>query len=162
MNYAKVLFELKVDEEIVAVSKEILLKNTELVEALENPTIKREQKHAVIEKLFDKAICSFLKLLCDHNMIEHVADIFEAYEEISLENKKMIKAKFSFVTRPSEAQIQGIKQMICKKYNKKDVLLQLKEDASLVGGFVLKVGDIEYDRSIKGKLLDLQKTLSWR
>ena len=49
VNYAKVLFELKVDEEIVAVSKEILLKNTELVEALENPTIKREQKHAVIE-----------------------------------------------------------------------------------------------------------------
>ncbi|MFU0828355.1 MAG: hypothetical protein ACFWTJ_12655 [Lachnoclostridium sp.] len=37
--------------------------------------------------------------------------------------------------------------------------MELKEDPSLIGGFVLKVGNTEYDKSIKGTLDELQKTL---
>ena len=36
------------------------------------------------------------------------------------------------------------------------------EQPELIGGFVLKVGDIEEDNSIRGRLNRLEKKLTWR
>ena len=41
---------------------------------------------------------------------------------------------------------------LAKKYNKETVELTMVEQPELIGGFVLKVGDIEEDNSIRGKL----------
>jgi F0F1-type ATP synthase delta subunit len=37
--------------------------------------------------------------------------------------------------------------------------LQLKEDTYLIGGFTLTVGDMVYDNSLSGRLLELQKIM---
>lgn len=161
-NYGKVLFQLSLSTEIVDRVKELLLNHKELLTALDNPSIKAKEKHAVIDRLFDAEVRNFLKVLCDNGYVSHIAEILSAYDDLVLESKNMIRATLSFVTKPSEAQLTGIKSMICKKYNKEDVLLELKEDPSLMGGFILNVGDMEYDRSVKGKLLDMQKRLLWR
>lgn len=162
MNYGRVLFELGVSKESIDRTKALVSESKELVDALSNPVVKKSEKEAVIDRLFDKEMGGFLKVLCENAYIDHLEEIFEAYEEIVLESKNMIRATLRYVTKPSDAQIEGFKQMICKKYNKVDVLLQLKEDQSLIGGFVLKVEDTEYDKSIKGRIFDLQKTLLWR
>ena len=49
--------------------------------------------------------------------------------------------------------------MICRKYHKTGVNLQLKEDPSLIGGFILTVGDDVYDRSVKASITKLQNSL---
>lgn len=161
-NYGKVLFQLSLSTESVDGMKELLLNHKELLTALDNPSIKAKEKHAVIDKLFEPEVRNFLKVLCDNGYISHIAEIFTSYDDLLLESKNMIRATLSFVTKPSDAQLIGIKNMICKKYNKEDVLLELKEDPSLIGGFILNVGDVEYDKSVKGKLLDMQKRLLWR
>ncbi|MBU3804833.1 MAG: ATP synthase F1 subunit delta [Candidatus Cellulosilyticum pullistercoris] len=161
-NYGKVLFQLRPSTEVIGRMKELLLNHKELLAALDNPSIKAKEKHAVIDKLFDPEVKNFLKVLCDNNYVSHIGEILIAYDDLVLESKNMIRATLSFVTKPSDAQLTGIKDMICKKYNKEGVLLDLKEDPSLVGGFILNVGDVEYDRSVKGKLLDMQKRLLWR
>lgn len=162
VNYGKVLFEMGVSKESINHARTLLNENHELLSALSNPVIKKSEKAAVIDRLFDKEIAGFLKVLCENAYIENIEEVFKAYDELVLESKNMICATLRYVTKPSDAQLEGIKQMICKKYNKVDVLLQLEEDASLMGGFVLKVEDTEYDKSVKGKLLHLQKTLLWR
>lgn len=161
-NYGKVLFQLSLSTESVDSMKELLLNHKELLTALDNPSIKAKEKRAVIDKLFEPEVRNFLKVLCDSGYISHIAEILTSYDDLVLESKNMIRATLSFVTKPSDAQLTGIKNMICKKYNKEDVLLELKEDSSLIGGFILNVGDVEYDKSIKGKLLDMQKRLLWR
>lgn len=161
-NYGKVLFNLALPDEVISRAKNILLNSTELLAALDNPSIKAKEKHAVIDKLFDDEMRAFLKVVCDNGYISHIAEIFIAYDDLVLESKNMIRATLSFVTKLNEAQIIGIKNMICKKYRKEDVLLELKEDPTLIGGFILNIGDMEYDRSVKGKLLDMQKRLLWR
>ncbi|MFA9423843.1 MAG: ATP synthase F1 subunit delta [Sedimentibacter sp.] len=161
MNYAKVLFILNIPDEIVNDTK-CILKNRELLDALSNPSIKKNEKHAVIDTIFDKEIRSFLKIVCDNNFIDTVGQIFYMYEGIVLESKKIIKATLAYVIKPADNQIKKIKEFVSNKYNKTGVLLELKEDASLIGGFILTVDDIEYDKSIKGTLSSLHKTLVWR
>lgn len=40
--------------------------------------------------------------------------------------------------------------------------MELKEDKSLVGGFILRVEDQEFDYSLKGRINALQQKLIWR
>lgn len=162
INYAKAISDLKLSEECVQNAKEIILKNNELLVALSNPSIKKTEKHAVIDAIFDKEVRNFLKVLCDNECFEIVSEIFEAYETIILDSKNIIKATLTFVTKPDDDQLEKIKEMVCNKYNKAGVLLELKEDSSLLGGFVLSVGDMEYDKSIQGTLSSLHKSLVWR
>jgi len=159
MNYGKILFDLSLSEECVNHCKEVFQSSEELLEALENPAVKKTEKSAVIDLLFNKAITNFLKVLCDSNFISNISQIFEAYDEVVLDRNNMIKATISYVTKPSIEQIDKMKQMICTEYKKTDVIFQLKEEPTLIGGFILSVGDTEYDSSIKGRLLGLQKIL---
>ncbi len=161
-NYAKALFLLGPKEESIQKSKQILSENSELVKVLDNPVIKKREKEAVIDDIFENDIRSFLKVLCARQYIRGFGRILEAYETIMLDSKNMIKAKLSYVTRPDEGELERIKDMICNKYKKTGVILELEEDTSLIGGFVLTVGDMEYDKSMKGILSELQKTLVWR
>lgn len=159
MNYGKALFDLNISKECVQNTKDIILNNVELMDALSNPTIKKCEKHTVIDKVFAKEIRNFLKVLCDNERMELISQIFDAFEGIVLNSKNEIKAILTFVTRPDDDQLEKIKEFLCNEFNKTGVLLQLKQDYSLLGGFVLSVGDIEYDKSIKGTLVNLHKTL---
>lgn len=162
INYAKVLFELGISEDVVSNTKSILLENNNLLEALDNPSIQKREKEKVIDDIFQKEIRGFLKVICQNNRVIMLKDIFDAYETIVLDSKNIIKATFSYVSKPEDEEIDKIKQMVCNKYKKAGVNLELKEEPSLIGGFVLTVGDTEYDKSIKGTLEELQKALVWR
>lgn len=159
LNYAKILFALKLQEETIQSTKNLLLNNSELMNVLENPVVKVQEKEAVIEALFDKEIHNFLKVLCENKSVELFSQIMEAYEEMAYEDQGIIKAKLSYATKPGAEEMDQIKKMLCEKYKKTGVFLELEEDASLIGGFVLYVRDMEYNKSIKGTLSEMQKTL---
>jgi len=134
----------------------------ELRDALENPAVKLGEKFKVIEAVFDPAIVGFIKLLCEHQALDSLEDIKEAYEALIFEQRGLVRAKLYYTMRPSEGQLEQIKKMLEEKYNKKGVVLELAEDASLIGGFVLFVNGTEFDKSIKGALSELQKALIGR
>ncbi|MGB8455852.1 MAG: ATP synthase F1 subunit delta [Anaerocolumna sp.] len=158
-NFGKILFSLGLKEEVVLKSKKIISENFELVKALDNPVIKKEDKEAAVDNIFEKDIRSFIKVLCLNQCIGSIDKIFEAYEKIVLDSKNIIKAKLSYVTRPDETELEQIKDMLCRKYEKTGVILEMEEDTSLIGGFVLSVDNTDYDKSIKGTIEELQKTL---
>lgn len=161
-NYGKVLYSLHVNEEVINNTKNLIKHNNYLIEVLANPTIKVNEKESVIRKIFHKDIEPFIKLLCEYNRILMINDIFDAYDNFILEKQGIIRAKLYYVTKPEEDEITQIKDMVCKNLNKEGVYLELVEDKTLIGGFVLCVGNTEYNRSIKGSLLELQRTLSRR
>lgn len=158
LNYAKVLFSLKLQEETINQSK-TLLGSSELLCALESPVVKKQEKEAVIATLFPEEIGSFLKELCANKAIGLFGQISDAYDEMKLEQSNLIRAKLAYVTKPGEEELGTIKTILCEKYKKTGVLLDLEEDASLVGGYVLYVQDTVYDKSIKGAISEMQKTL---
>ena len=162
MQYGRALYELKVDEACINETLDTFASSDELLSALDNPSVRNREKHAVIDKLFNKSITSFLKVVTDNHMIAQIYDIFEAYHDCEVNAKNWAKATLYYVAKPDSKQIEEIKSRIAKDTKKDGVELKLVEQPSLIGGFVLKVDDFETDRSVKGHIKQLTKNLMRR
>ncbi|MCR4717811.1 MAG: ATP synthase F1 subunit delta [Lachnospiraceae bacterium] len=162
IQYGRALYELQLKEDIIKDSAKTLSDSKDLLDALDNPSVRATEKHAIIDKIFDKEITSFLKVVTDNHMISQVMDIFEAYNDCAVDAKNWAKATLYYVTKPDDEQIASIKSKIVGDTGKDGVELKLVEQPSLVGGFVLQVGDFETDRSVKGHIKQLTQNLMRR
>ncbi|WP_432629136.1 ATP synthase F1 subunit delta [Brotaphodocola sp.] len=163
--YGTVLYELEVPQEMVKKTGEILEKNPELVRVLQSPVYRREKKHAIIEEIwrtpeFSSVMIKFLKKACDASAIGEFPDIVKVCEECARVADGVITAELWYVTAPDEAQIEGIRKFLKDTYGKREVKLSLTSHPELMGGFVLKTGDVEYDYSLLGKLKKLSQAVA--
>ena len=163
-TYAIVLYELGIPEDMVREAVKLLKENPELPEVLNSPVVPLKSKHAVIEKVFREPEFSalmvrFLKKACDAGCIGQTEEIAAARDAYARKAAGVMDAELHYVTMPGAAQITGMKQFLCRKYKKKDVNIRLVNQPDLVGGFVLKAGDTEYDYSLKGQLSKLRQAV---
>lgn len=126
---------------------------------LSNPAIDLEKKHRVIDKVFPGEIRDFLKILCDNDKIFLFPEICEAFRVKMPQKKEVISAVLRCVTEPDEKQMEGIRSFVLEKYRGTELELSLVHDASLGGGFVLTVGQEEFDWSQKGRIRQMQEKL---
>jgi F-type H+-transporting ATPase subunit delta len=160
-NYARVLLDMNIATEDVETMR-ALLEDEAVFEALENPFVDRKSKHSVIDQLFPKATRSFVKVMSDNGDIALAGELFQAFDQLVLEGKNMVRATFTYVTKPDDAQVEKLKRLICTRYGKDGVELTLKEDKSLVGGFILAVGDSVLDKSLRTSILKMQRHFAVR
>ena len=158
-NYAKVLGDLAVAKEEVCQVDELLTQIPVLGETLDNSLVKRDEKQRVIQAIFPKSMWNFMRLLCEHRVVGIWPDIYETYEELQFEKEGIVKATLRYAMKLDDEDIRQVKDMICKKYRKTGVKLELIEDSSLIGGMVLQVKHTEYDKSIKGAFEEMQRVL---
>ena len=77
-NYGQVLYELKVPKEIVEEAEVLFREVPQLKEALVSPVVKKSEKNRVIDRVFPAELRNFLKVLCGHQDMGEVEDVFEA------------------------------------------------------------------------------------
>lgn len=166
-RYAKSLLDLanergtleQVKTEIEQVAA-VIKSSPELQAVLKNPIIKTDTKQNILVALFkDKVsveVSSFFDIMVKKGRSELVyattLEFIEAYNEL----KKIVKAEVISAAPLSEANIQALKATIAQQINA-EVVLTNKIDASLIGGFVVNVGDRQLDQSIAGKLNKLER-----
>ena len=63
------------------------------------------------------------------------------------------------MTEPEEAQLDGFREFLRRTYDGKEVLLHVEPRLELLGGFVLKTGDVEYDYSLAGRMRKLRRAV---
>ena len=160
-NYAKVLIDMNIADDDMAAMR-ALLADEAVFGALGNPFVSRKSKQSVIDQLFPAAVCNFVKVMSDNGDIALCGDMFQAYDQMVLDRKNMVRATFTYVTKPDDAQVEKLKKLICKQYGKDGVELTLQEDPSLVGGFILSVGDSVLDKSIRTAILRMQRHFAVR
>ncbi|MBE7719501.1 MAG: ATP synthase F1 subunit delta, partial [Lacrimispora celerecrescens] len=134
----------------------------ELKCVLNSPVIAGSSKHRIIDRVFPSEIRTFLKVLVDRRDMDLADDIFKAWRTCVSRQEGILEASLFYVTEPEEEQLHEIKGMLCKKYDKKDVRLRLVQDPGLIGGFIIRVGDVETDWSIKGRLKELEQKIMRR
>ena len=161
--YGTVLYELKVPEKMVRETGRIFQENPELKAVLDDPTLLETKKEAVIGKIwkepdFSSTMVHFLKKACEEGCIGQMEDMIKVWEKCLLDGAGILSASLFYVTRPDEEQLAGIREFLCREYKKKDVQLEMAAAPELMGGFVLKTGDVEYDYSLKGQLERLFQT----
>ncbi len=161
-NYGTVLFELGITKETVEETKKILGLTEDLPRVLSCPVVSKKEKHQIIEKFFPKEIQNFLKELCDNEHMDEIKNVFVAYQNSYDKANGILRAKMYCAQIPDEAQTAQVKKYLEEKYNKAAVELEFEVQKELLAGFVLRVGDMEEDFSIKGRLNKLQQKLTWR
>ncbi|MDE5863182.1 MAG: F0F1 ATP synthase subunit delta [Lachnospiraceae bacterium] len=73
---------------------------------------------------------------------------------------KEVYAELFYVTAPDEKQIGRIKDFLAKEFHSENITLELKEDASLKSGFILRTDTREYDWSEKGRIEQLKNVIT--
>lgn len=159
INYGRVLWEMGLSEEVIRDTDEILCKVPELKQALKSPVVSGEKKRRIIDRVFRQEIRCFLKVLSDRQDLNLWEDIFLTWQSLDCEQKGILMAEFIYAKDPGEDRIQGIRDLLCKKYKKKDVRLHMVRDPGLIGGFIIRVGDVETDYSLAGRLKQLELKL---
>lgn len=160
INYAKVLYELGIDQSVIEETKEIFEKVPKLKTSLMSPIVPIQVKHSIIEKIFPKEMRNFWKVLCDYESVGAIEDIFSAYEAYYNEQHGILAATLTYVDSPNKQQLEQMGAFLCKKYHAKEVKWKLMQDDKLLGGFILHVKDYEYDWSLRGRMNQLR--LIWR
>ncbi|MBN1252757.1 MAG: ATP synthase F1 subunit delta [Bacteroidales bacterium] len=162
VRYSKALFILADEKNVLAkvyddmkLIHEICEAEHDFVRLLENPVVPFYEKTKIFENIFAKKIntlsLQFLKLITKNrreNYLKHMA-----FEYINLYKAKLgIKTvTLTSVELINENLKQEIKNIIEKQY-KADVELIEKTDAELIGGFVLRIDDEQYDASVVNQL----------
>lgn len=159
INYGIALYELNIPQEELKAQVETLRSEEELLTALKSPVVTQKEKFAIIDRIFMGKFKNFLKKLCENQSMDLVDQILKAYEMHKDEAEGVLRGELLYVTEPAESQLEEMKQFLCEKYNKKEVKLEKKQVPELVGGFILRAGNYQFDWSYAGRLKALQQKL---
>lgn len=159
INYGKVLFLLGVDRQIVAEAADIWKSCKSLQDVMESPVVENGEKHRVIERIFPEEIQVFLKVVCDNREVELLPDMFQAYEDWYDDSEKIRRGVLYYVEKPGEQQLVQIEKKLCSQLKCSEVKLALEPRPELIGGFVIRIGDLEIDRSLRGSINCMRQKL---
>lgn len=162
INYAVVLYQLSIPQAAVDETSRLLGETVQLKQVLSSPVISLREKLKIIDRIFPAPMRAFLKVVCRNGYMDSIEDILTAYHDYSCERQGVLKAQLRCVTEPSQQQLTQMGQYLRGKFDKNSVKWTVTADSSLIGGFVIRVNDVEMDHSLKGRLEQLQQKLMWR
>lgn len=162
IRYARVLYDMAVPEEVIKGAQKAFTESEQLVSVLESPIVTKDQKHKIIDRIFDNQITNFLKVVTDYGKSGILPDIFRAYRQYKNEMAGIVCARLAYVVPPTEEQKKGLEQFVCREFHANGVIWEMEERPELIGGFLLLVNGREYDYSMQGRLKRLEQKLTWR
>jgi F-type H+-transporting ATPase subunit delta len=142
---------------------DLITREKELEQAITNPLYdaggRKKVLQAVIDKVnISKVMASFLLLLFDKGRFGFLSDINEFYKKLADELKGVVRASLVSATELSSETVEKIRTTLSKKTGK-DIILEVEQDPSLIGGIVSRIGDLVLDGSIKTQLLNMRESL---
>jgi F-type H+-transporting ATPase subunit delta len=168
-RYAKAILSLAIDENKAAAvnedMKSILVtvsKNKELRDFLSSPLVKADQKRAGLHNIFKDANDVTMKtfdLLVANKRTDIVQDVATSFIVLF---EEMNKREIATVTTAVEITADLEKKVLAKAIELagKEVTLEKVVDPSILGGFVLRVGDREINASLQNKFGELKRTFA--
>ncbi len=168
-RYAKALLELAVEQmNIDSVQgdmnylRQVCADSHEFELLLSSPIVKADKKIAIFEQIFEQfeeVSMSFVKLITKNGREGLFPEIATAFEALVKEHKGIVP-----VTLTSAVELEtGVKEAIIAKIQAGvDGQLEVEEkiDKSLIGGFVVRMGDVQVDASVASQLNNLKQRLT--
>lgn len=168
-RYAKALFAVA-DEvnKVEVILEEIrilanVLSDSDLQAYLASPVTKADEKKQVVEKLigsasFAQETINFVKLISDKGRLNCFSEMLSEYEKIADDKNGVARGTVYSAKALEESERLEVSSQIEKLLNKK-VIVEYKEDPSILGGIVAKIGDYTIDHSITKQLGRIKESL---
>ena len=171
-RYARSVFDLALELKVIdkiyddmLVLGQVCADNRKLVILLKNPIVRFDYKLRIIRKIFEKHVdelaLKFFDLICRKNRANILPEVSKVFVMFYHEHKGIVIADVSSAIELSSSIKKEFEDIVGKATGKK-VELETTVDESLLGGFVLQVGDNQLDSSIKSKLNNLRRELKSR
>jgi len=166
IRYAKAILDLAVEnkatnavENDMRAIVETFADSSELREMLASPVIKGSEKKQALITIFTggHAISEgLIGMLVDNKRVSLLSEVAEKYiilnEQLKGEGVAYVTTAVPLTDEMEEKILKQVESMTGNK-----VVLENKIDESIVGGFILRVGDLQYDASISNKLNNLKR-----
>ena len=170
-RYAKALMELgiedgsykRIGQDVAGLAKAILA-SEELSSILSNPVFPRSDREKIILAILQrlgasKTVTNFAKLLLDRERIDAIPGISRELDAMIDEKSGQITAEVLTAAPLTSSQQAELKTTL-ESLSGKKVQIDIKEDKSLLGGVIAKVGDLVYDGSLRTQLREIQRSLA--
>ena len=173
--YAKAVFELANEagdltnwSESLDIAGQLLADGV-LVEYLGNPEFNNGQRLEFLTGLFKKAGANlleggdskgtnFLKLLLENRRLAVLPEIAEHFEALKAKVENTVDAVVTSATKLSKSQVGDIAAALKKRLGC-DVNVETEIDENLIGGAVIRAGDVVIDGSLRARLEGLATAL---
>ena len=133
-----------------------------LSDMISNPSIEREKIVEIIVDVcgdnLDELAKNFVKVLADNGRLNVATEIAQGYEERRAEAEKTVEAEVTSAFPLNDAQVKSMTEALKKRLGR-EVTLITTVDESIVGGAIIRAGDLMIDGSVSGQLDNLATTL---
>ena len=169
IRYAKAILEIAESKGVATdVSEDMNLiastikSNQELSTFIVNPTVKVEVKESALLEIFATANAvtkSLFHLLFVNKRFEILGAIAQEYKALFdiMNNVEVAKVTTAF---PMDAALEAKVLAKIATFSSKKVTIENVVDPSIIGGFILRIGDQQYNASVANRLQVLKRELS--
>lgn len=167
--YAEAVFELAKAQQSLAPWSEMLaflvavVADENIQQLASNPRIERARFVDLVLGIGGKNIteegANFVRLLVENHRLMLLPDIAMQFEILKAEAEKRVDATVTSAFPLEDAQLKQLSEVLKRKFGR-EVKLTAQTDKNLVGGIVIRAGDIVIDGSVRGRLAELATHLS--
>ena len=175
--YARAAFELASEEKDLAAwsaaleGAKAVMANGRVAKFLGNPALSDEQKLGFLTDVFgsvsgtssilagdNKQGSNFLKLLLEYGRVAALPEIADHFDALKAQVENMVEVVVTSATSLSSEQQNAIAASLKERLGR-DVNLSTEIDENLIGGAVIRAGDVVIDGSLRSKLEGLSNVL---
>jgi F-type H+-transporting ATPase subunit delta len=174
--YAQAVFELANESGDLATWSEALdvasqfMADGQVAKYLGDPAFNNEQRLEFLTGLFEKAGASvldgkdkkgknFLKLLLEYRRVAVLPEIAAHFEALKAVVENVVEVTVTSATAISKKQQDTISKALRERLGR-DVNIETKVDENLIGGAVIRAGDVVIDGSLRARLEGLATVLT--
>ncbi len=169
VRYAKAFFELAKEKGLTAELRidagliaHVCATSSDFNLLLESPVVKTTNKVKAIKSIFEGKVnvlsLNFLVLITENNRAKYIPGIFRNLEDLYRQEEGIKTAVLTSAQPMNEELVLQIRKILETEFNAKIELSQNVDD-QLIGGFVLRVDDQQYDASIATQLKKIREQL---
>jgi F-type H+-transporting ATPase subunit delta len=149
-----------------------LLGDGQVAEFLATPTLSDEQRLEFLQGLFAKVVgegsffaggslqgTNFFKLLLENDRVAALPEIADQFEALKAKVENTVDAVITSAAPLSEQQQQDMVASLEKRLGR-DVRVTTEIDENLIGGAVIRAGDVVIDGSLRARLDGLANALT--
>ena len=167
--YAKAAFEVAQAESKAAEWSDALqyasavICNESFVAVIDSPTMGAAEKGDVLIDICADKLSNtqqnFVKALAEHSRLVLMPEIVVLFEALKAEAESTVEATATSAYPLSDAQVQSMTEALKKKLGC-EVKLTTDVDAALIGGVIIRAGDLVIDGSTQAKIGSLTQAVS--
>lgn len=169
-RYARAIFELGVESgQLELLSQKIgefaraYAGSPELRSVLDNPLVDEPSREAVLSEIaarlgLSQLALNAVRLLAQRRRLHSLPDIARRLSSLGDERVSILRATVTSAVPLSETYYNQLQQEL-ERATKRKIVIERREDPTLIAGVVTRIGDNTIDGSVKGRLIELERRL---